>query len=162
MKTALNFRRNGNQGFTLIELLIVVGILAVLSVGVFVALNPAKRLSDARDARRGSEISTILTAIHEYIVDNKGSIPAGLSSSEQQLGSATSGCTLATAGCASGDACVDLSLPLAKYLKSIPIDPKGSPNYDSTKTGYSISVDANGIVTVKACGAEGGVISVSR
>jgi hypothetical protein len=40
---------------------------------------------------------------------------------------------------------------LAKYLKSMPIDPLGGATYTSAKTGYSVTVDANGIVTVKAC-----------
>lgn len=151
------------KGFTLIELLIVVAILSILAVTVFVALNPSKRIKDAKDARRSTDIESILTAVHESIVDNKGSLPTGLTAgmSEKQLGSATSGCTIATGGCAvaaTGD-CVDLSTPMVKYLKSIPVDPDGT----SALTGYSIAVDANGIVTVKACRSEAGTnLSISR
>jgi len=152
-----------NKGFTLIELLIVVAIISILAVTVFVALNPAKRLKDAKDARRSTDMESILTAVHESIVDNKGTLPTGLTAgmAEKQLGSATSGCTIATGGCsvaATGD-CVDLATPLVKYLKSIPVDSDGT----AALTGYSIVVDANGIVTVKACKAEGGTnLSVSR
>lgn len=152
------------KGFTLIELLIVIVILATLAVVVFVALNPAKRLRDARDARRYTDVETILTAIHSYIVDNNGSLPSGLTTgmSEVQLGSAGSGCALATNGCNSAAAaCVNLATPLAAYLKTIPIDP--SLTSSSTTTNYNVVVDANNIVTVKACDAEGGTnISVSR
>jgi prepilin-type N-terminal cleavage/methylation domain-containing protein len=69
------------KGFTLIEILMVVTILSVLAVSVFVALNPVKRLKDAKDARRSSDADTLLTAIHQYIVDNKGALPTGLSTS---------------------------------------------------------------------------------
>src|SRR5882672_10195844 len=108
------------RGFTLIELLVVITIIAALAITVFVALNPAGRLSAARDARRSSDVDTVLTAIHSYLIDNKSNIPGGLSSVEQQLGTATSGCAIATAGCTvTATACLDLTTPMVKYLKSI-------------------------------------------
>jgi len=153
-----------NRGFTLIELLIVIAIIAALAVTVLAALNPAKRLSDSRDSRRTSDVDTILTSIHEYIVDNKGTLPTGLSSGmvETQLGTAVTGCAIATGGCSVvGTAtCVDLTTPLAKYLKSLPIDPKAGT---AGLTNYSVTVDTNNIVTIKACGTEGSSnISASR
>ena len=155
-----------NKGFTLIELLVVMTIIVALAVTVFVALNPAQRLKDARDARRTSDVDSLLTAIHQSIVDNKGSYPSGLTAgmSEAQLGTGASGCAISTGGCAvTTAACVDLTTPLAKYLKSVPIDPTACTTYTSAKTGYSVVVDANGIVTVKACGIEGSTnISSSR
>ncbi len=152
-----------NKGFTLIELLVVITVLVALAVSVFVALNPAQRLKDARDARRTSDVDTILTAVHAYIVDNKGSYPSGLSAgmNEAQLGTSASACTVSTGGCSvATTACVDLSTPLVKYLKSIPVDPNTGT---AEKTLYSIVVDANGLVTVRACGTEGTTdIYVSR
>ncbi len=154
--------QQNQQGFTLIELLIVIVIIAVLAVTVFVALNPVKRIKDAQDARRVTDVENILTAIHEYIVDNKGNLPTGLSlgMSEVQLGTDTSGCAVSTGGCtATPSACLDLTTPLAKYLKSIPYDPSvGSAG----KTDYTVAVDSNGIVTVRACGAENTTIFQSR
>ena len=158
-----SFLKSKNKGFTLIELLIVIAIIATLAVVVFVALNPAQRLKDSRDARRTSDVDTILTAIHASIVDNKGTLPAGLTAgmTEAQLGTGT-GCTIVTGGCAVATvACLDLTTPLVKYLKSLPIDP--TTTFTSAKTGYSVIVDTNGIVTVKACGTEGATyISASR
>jgi prepilin-type N-terminal cleavage/methylation domain-containing protein len=146
MKTAL-FKKQ--HGFTLIELLVVMTIIVALAVTVFTALNPGQRLKNARDARRTSDVDTILTAVHQYIVDNKGSAPAGLSTSEQQLGTAGTGCAIATGGCnVVATACLDLSTPLAAYLKSIPVDPL---NGTTATTKYSIVQDVNGIVTVRAC-----------
>lgn len=146
------------SGFTLIELLIVIVIISALAVAVFVALNPVQRLKDARDARRTSDVETMLTAVHQYIVDNKGSLPVGLSSgmAETQLGSATTGCAISTGGCTVvGTACVDLSTALTKYIKSVPVDPLGGASYSAARSGYSITVNSNNIVTVKACGTEG-------
>ena len=40
------------QGFTLIEILLVVAMISILAVAVFVALNPAKRIIDSKNARR--------------------------------------------------------------------------------------------------------------
>lgn len=164
MKTLKTLKTN-DKGFTLIELLIVITIIAALAVTVFVALNPAARLSAARDARRTSDIDTILTAIHAYIVDNKGTAPTVLSTVESQIGTATTGCTLSANGCTTGlTACVNLGTATAlnSYLKSIPLDPKTGT---AALTGYDVVQDSNGIVTVKACGAESAGtagISVSR
>lgn len=148
----------------MIELLIVIVIISTLAVVVFVALNPAQRFKDARDARRTADVETILTAIHASIVDNKGTLPSGLTTgmSEVQLGSAGSGCTVSTGGCnVAAAACTNLSTPLAAYLKTIPIDPNLTAT--STKTDYSVVVDSNNIVTVNACGTEGTTnISISR
>ncbi len=163
----LRIIRKQQKGFTLIELLIVVAIISALAIAVFVALNPAQRLKDAKDARRTADVDTILTAIHASIVDTKGILPAGLTTSmaETQLGSGASGCAIATGGCAVvATACVDLTTPLLKYLKAMPISPdSGATVYSAAKTGYSVTVDANNIVTIKACGTEGATnISASR
>lgn len=152
-------------GFTLVELLLVIGIIATLAVVVFVALDPAKRFADSRDARRTSDAETILSAVHQYIIDNKGVFPSGLTDNEEWLlGASGNYCVnnikAAEGGCnANNNSCLDLTTPLARYLKSMPFDPK-----DGTMdiTQYSIMKDSNGIVTVRACSAEGGNISVSR
>lgn len=145
------------KGFTLIELLVVIAILAILATVVFVALNPVKRFADARNARRFVDVNSILTAIHEYAVDNNGILPSGIGLTEQQLGTCASGgatpCTSAAA------ACLNIGGTLAAYLKSVPTDPNGT----SATTYYSVVKDANNIVTVKACNTEVGTsVQVSR
>mgnify|MGYP001559241742 CR=1 FL=1 len=155
-----------NRGFTLIELLIVITIIATLAVTVFVALNPAQRLKDAKDARRTSDVDTILTAIHAAIVDNKGSVPTNLpaAGTERQLGTGSSvdcATALTANGCntPASTACTDLmanvAIDLIPYLKSMPIDPSGGTTYTPLKTGYSVARDANDIITITACGKEG-------
>jgi len=155
---------SSSKGFTLIELLVVIVIIAILAVTVYVALDPGKRIKDAKDSRRVTDMNSLLTGIQEYIVDNKGALPTGLTTnmSEKQLGSAATGCTLSFGGCnvAGATDCVNLSTPLAKYLKTMPIDPGTA---SAALTQYTVQVDANNIVTIRACAAEGGTnLSVSR
>lgn len=149
------------KGFTLIELLLVIGIIAVLAVVVFVALDPVTRFADARDARRESDVQTILSAIHQYVIDNKGAMPTGLNTTEKQLGTAASGCEISSGACSvTAGSCLDMSTDLAKYLKSVPYDPE---NGSDATTHYSVQLNADGIATVRACDTEGDVqISVSR
>lgn len=66
------------KGFTLVELLVVIGIIAILFAVVLVAINPAKRFAEANNARRLSDVNSILNATLNYTVDQKGSLPLGL------------------------------------------------------------------------------------
>jgi prepilin-type N-terminal cleavage/methylation domain-containing protein len=147
-------------GFTLIELLVVIGIIAALTAVVFVAIDPAKRFRDSRNARRTSDADTILGAVHQYIVDTGGSMPSGIGNSTYQIGTCTTGaqtlCPLAT-----GTSCVDIGATLGsnKYLKSNPIDPQSGT---AATTGYSIAKDANNLFTINACLSEGTSIAISR
>ena len=161
------------RAFTLIELLLTVGIISLLAVAVFVALNPSKRLLDTKNARRTTDVDTILSAIHQSIVDNRGNYPTGLSAGmlERQLGTAGSGCSTTLANCnvtIANDACLNLMLvasaqDLLPYLAAMPVDPDGTAVWPSGETGYSVVVNSDGIVTVRACGAEGGAsIAASR
>lgn len=61
-----------NKGFTLIEILVVMGIIAVLAGVVITAINPAKQFAQARNTQRESNVNTILNAIGQHLVDNKG------------------------------------------------------------------------------------------
>lgn len=161
-------RKSAQIGFTLIELLVALTIVAILAVSVFVALNPAQRLKDAKDSRRATDVDTILTAIHQSIVDNKGTLPTNMPAvgTETQLGTDTTGCTISNTDCTiTTVACTDLmtgAQNLSKYLKTMPFDPDTTLG-SAAKTGYSVQRDTNGIVTVKACYTDGTTtISASR
>jgi len=136
------------KGFTLIELLVVIAIISILAVVVFVALDPVTRFADARNSRRFNDVNSILTAVHQSIVDSGGDLPGSLTTN-------TSATELGTCG-----SCIDLSASLSAYLKSIPTDPDGG---DATNTGYEVEVDGNNIVTISAPSAENGTtVEVSR
>lgn len=147
-------------GFTLIELLVVIGIIAALTAVVFVAIDPAKRFRDSRNARRITDADTILAAVHQYIVDTGGSLPAGIGNSMYQIGTCGTAATTLCSG-AGSTACVDMStiLSINKYLKTNPQDPQSG---SAATTGYAIAKDVNNLFTVSACLAEGTTISISR
>lgn len=147
-------------GFTLLEILLTIGIIAVLATVVVVSLDPVERFKDARDSRRLADIESILSAVHQYVIDNQGSYPAGMDTSERQVGSASSGCSLSGNCAVSTGECLDLDSSLERYLKNIPFDPE---NGSSARTHYSVQLDDNNIVTVRACDSTDETIdSVSR
>jgi prepilin-type N-terminal cleavage/methylation domain-containing protein len=153
---------NTTRGFTLIELLLVIAVIVALAVTVFVALNPATRLANARDARRTADVDSLLTATQEYIVDNAGTLPTGIpTSSDAMIGtcagnaSTTNGVAVTTNGCniLATTTCFNASTTYAKYLSGAPMDPLATLGFASS-TDYAITASSSGIVTVKACGVE--------
>lgn len=146
---------NQRSAFTLIELLLVIAVIVALAVTVFVALNPAQRLSQARDARRTADVDAILTATHEYIMDNKGTVPANISTTDTMIGKCGSAApAVSKNGCVitANTTCFDASTTLSAYLASAPMDPATGT---ASTTYYAISASTStGIVTVKACAAE--------
>lgn len=159
------FARKNSAGFTLIELLIVIAIIAILAAVVFTALNPLQRFKDARDARRWSNVTELLSAIKLSQVDLGGSyvatLQAAATTSTYQIGTAGSGCDSGCTATTTLAACLDLTgLVSSGHIGSIPTDPSGGT---SAKTLYYISKAATGIVTVGACVPEGSsAISVAR
>ncbi len=151
-------------GFTLIEILLVIGIIAVLATVVIVALDPATRFRDARNSRRTSDIQSIATAISQYVIDNKGAFPPGINTTEKQIATSSDTCAIDTGGCAvTGETdCVDISSSLNRYLKEIPFDPATGAGLGPDHSHYSVVLDANNIITVRACDAEGDPIYLSR
>jgi len=75
----------------MIELLIVLAIVAFIATVVFIALDPAKRFADSRNAKRQEEIKSIVDAVNLYTIKN-GAYPAGIDDSLRMLGTASSGC----------------------------------------------------------------------
>jgi prepilin-type N-terminal cleavage/methylation domain-containing protein len=145
------------KGFTLIELLIVIVIISILAAIIFVAVDPATRFADARNARRRSEVVSILNAVLHYQVDNNGTLPSAIDSvatTSQVLGTAGSGCdtTCTATGANDTAACADLTAALVdEYLATIPMDPLSGV---STNTDYYINKTANGRLLIGACDPE--------
>lgn len=115
-------------------------------------MNPAKELSDARNAQRRADVNTILNAVYQYAIDNNGSLPEGITSTPTEV-------------CAAQDSAecsdlMDLHVLLESYLVSIPRDPQ---NESGPGSGYFIVKDENSRITVSAPGAENGMeITVTR
>jgi prepilin-type N-terminal cleavage/methylation domain-containing protein len=159
--------RKYTKGFTLIELLISLTIISIMAIVVLVALKPAQRLSDARNARRAQDINEILTGIHECVVDKKDgsnmNTCLGTHSTDvtYEITSATetSGCLSICTNATSDSSCLNLGTTLADYFVNLPVDPAGVA---TGHTGYSLTLHTNGMVVLEACAAEDTTIKVSR
>jgi len=156
-----------SKGFTLIELLIVVTIMAVLAVVILVALKPAQRLAEARDARRGQDINQILTGIHQCSIDKRDDSTLSTCLGPNTTGDTyeivteaiATGCKTLCNNVTSNSNCMRLDTTLSDYFTTIPKD----PNITTTgHTGYAVTKFANGMVVIDACGAEIGPIKVSQ
>ena len=157
MKNLLKNKR----GFTLIELLIVIGILGILLAIVLIAVNPQENFRQANNTQRKADVNTIVNAIAQYSSQNKGQLPAGITSTAQTITSTT--------GIGNIDLCTAL---VPTYVADLPLDPttgsetpSGSLCTDASATydtGYTIQSSAGNRITVSAPAAEGEVISVSR
>ncbi len=140
-------------GFTLIEILIVIGIIAVLASIVLVAVNPARQFAQANNAHRSSDINALLSAVGQYIVDQKGVIPSQITTTAQDVSNG------------GADLC---ALLMPTYIPSLPQDPKSNggaliTSCTTYNSNYTIKKDVDGRVTVSAPDAElSATISVTR
>lgn len=137
------------KGFTLIELLIVIGIIAILAGIVLVAVNPAQQFGKANDSERKSEIGTILSAVYQFQTSPsaRGALPT--CSVNGTPGVAIPECGVANAGALQLGTTVDVNhfdcsdSLIPSYLRELPIDPSGTPNYDAGDTGYYLCQDTS-------------------
>jgi type IV pilus assembly protein PilA len=134
------------KGFTLIEILVVIGIIAILAAIVIIAINPARQFAQARNTQRESDVSTILNAVGQNVVDNKG---VALSASTCPGITNVPDTTTRHIGTGGGSE-VDLSCLVPTYIASaMPVDPSTGSAAD---TGYTITASSTGRYTICAPG----------
>lgn len=142
-----------NKGFTLIEILVVIGIIAVLSAVVLVAINPARQFKLARDSQRVSNVTAILNAISQNIAENKGLFVCGNQLPEPEETISVQELDIA-------------SCLIPNYISVLPFDPGIADAYFNSitdyDTGYRVGQDSEGRVTVSADGEINTDISVTR
>lgn len=143
------------RGFTLIELLVVIGILAVLLAITLIAINPARQFAQANNTKRRSDVNAILNAVNQYMADNKGALPAGITVTVQNI--SNTGANICTA-------------LVPQYIAALPRDPLTLSGVAVTNctaaydTNYTVVQSAtNNRITINAPGVEiGDSISVTR
>lgn len=139
-------------GFTLIELLIVIALIAVLAGAVIIALNPARQFSLARNSERWSHVSALAGAITQKTAENRGVWAC------DALAVSSTVMMTSTVGAGNYDICGCL---VPNSVASLPFDPSaagaGYTSCTTYDTGYSITKNSDGRVTIAAPGAELGV-----
>lgn len=147
------------RGFTIIEMLIVIAILGILSALVLIQVDPARRIHQASNATRWSDVLTILEGIKRYQADNDSTLPSTTTaidsnpSTVQIIGENVTNCSCTGQSVISSPCGVSgLDTDLRVYMASIPMDPVSGSSDD---TRYYVNVDAYEIITVGACDAEG-------
>lgn len=154
----------GRAGFTLLEVLLVVAMIAILAGIVILAINPTKQLGDTRNTQRKADVNTTLNAVYQYVIDNNGSLPPEIFSATCSTTATSEICRMgvATTTCGTNYVALTELTSSSKYLVSLPIDPQ-STSSGNDGTGYRVTRDADGRVTVCAPLAEQGqTISVTR
>lgn len=154
-------RKNFNiKGFTLIELIIVIAVIALLAAATFVAVDPAKRIGQARDSQRWADVTAIADAITQYVADNAGTYPTSTVTAGNYyaiMGSSTVALTSPTCSnrtLQSGMG-VDLSAALIPaYLPTMPVDPNGIAN-TGKNTGYWFMKNSAGRTIIGTCNESG-------
>lgn len=143
------------KGFTLIELLLVIGILVILISATIIAINPVRQFAQANNATRFSNVTTLMNAVYQNIVDNAGQFdcPTSIPATATIVGSGVGEVNLH-----------DCLVPT--YLSTIPFDPQNGDYTSSTdySSGYTILQDSTtGRITIAAPSAQlGENISLTR
>lgn len=129
------------KGFTLVEITIAVTIIAILASATIVAINPAKRSRQARDALRMSDINAIANALVGYF-HNKDEYPPATTRCETSRGITYPllNCNLVVPD--PGDKWStnsQLYIRLVQnegFIKTLPIDPKNNSTYYYRYLGF--------------------------
>jgi prepilin-type N-terminal cleavage/methylation domain-containing protein len=152
---------DARRGLTLIELTITITLIAILTTVYLLVANPGAQLASSRNSERTLHLQTLMNAIRQNVADQSNqqfSCPAAgpLPTSTKRMTSAAGAGNYNIAPCL---------IPI--YLFALPVDPSASSShYNSVTdydTGYTVSINASGTITLSAPYAElGKTVSILR
>lgn len=132
------------------EIMLILSAVGIVVFLVLLAINPNKEAAEARNLRRSADISTILSYVSSY-VEGKEVVPNEIPNSSQCVEFTHEICKTGPYNCTDLVSMGFLTEEDEEALVNIPNDPL----YVSVNgTGYFISHDGEGIVTVCAPHAE--------
>jgi prepilin-type N-terminal cleavage/methylation domain-containing protein len=151
---------SGQAGFTLIELIIVIAIIALLAAATFVAVNPAKRIGDANNAQRWSDVTAAADAWATYIADNTGTPATTVTNGvTYAIATTTKAHGVNTCGATTTTAIVNMNaLVTAGYIGQVPSDPSTA----GRNTEYYFYTDGDSMKFGACDTYDSAVISVIR
>lgn len=128
------------KGFSFIEILLVLGIIFVLTLGLFVIINFDRIGGTYRNFVRRTDIRQIQLGIKLYADDNQGNVPPGITNSSLAV---------CQPGCTESISQIDISDDILVYMNrdTLPVDPLQT---GSILTGYTVYVTTSGAIIVNA------------
>lgn len=145
--------RRRRLGFTLIELIFAMAILGILASVVIIAVNPLKRIQQARDARRKADIKQFSIILQGFLTSDSFKEENWCDSS---VGSYTTACNQAVLNppyqwknLVANDL-YDVLINQARYVKTLPVDPINNRTYHYTLEVYPTDSKKN-----VSCGGSG-------
>jgi len=158
------------KGISLVEVGAIVVIIGFLICIIFLALDPVARYKHTRDIIRQNAVQEISKALKSYQANNGNFILPSITSTK--VGETYLITTGKSLGCAMNNRvcqkpidgethCVDVSgLLNGEYLEKIPVSPSATIRWDEGKqqdqngTGFTLTRNSDGSVTVQSCEAE--------
>jgi len=147
----MKYKSTRLKGFTFIELLLVIATLAIL-LSIVLVIFRSNRLAEARNARRWSDVRTIVDAVYEYSIDHSGFLPGEIPIQQTEI------CKTGVADC-SGYVNLSILTNEQIYLVQIPEDLTGA---SERGTGYEIKVTGKRISVYAPFAEEGEIIEVTK
>jgi carbon monoxide dehydrogenase subunit G len=138
--------------FSFLDFLVIICAFLVIAFLGYLVLNPEKEGADKRNIHRSADISSILTSVSKYVLDNKG-VPESIPTTKECVSVGNEICRMGPYDCTG---LVDLSFLNKESngeesISSIPSDPSSK---SVNGTGYYISYDGQGNITICAPYAE--------
>lgn len=136
--------------YKITEILLILSAVGVVIFLALLAVNPSKKASEARNLQRTADVSTVLTYISSY-ADGRKDIPAVLPTSHTCVEFTHEICRTGPYNCRD---LVNMDFLMEENTDALVIMPNDPLYISANGTGYFVSHDGEGVVTVCAPHAE--------